>query len=434
MEFSSESAHRQWLETQAALPQGFRVGATRFTFTPVEVPKPAFMNLTLIALDRPSPDFAAVFTRNAFPGAPVQIGRKRLAEPTLGAILVNNKVSNVCAPKGVEASERLCAAAAAELGLRAEDVLPSSTGVIGWTLPVAAMVGALPAAAAALQSRSILPAALGIMTTDLYPKIRQAEVAGGRVVGIAKGAGMIEPNLATMLVYLLTDMAVPRAVLRRLLPAAVADSFNAISIDSDQSTSDTVVAVSSGVVSGVPEAAFAEALHRVCRGLAEDVVRNGEGVHHVMKVTVQGAPDAALAKAVGKSVANSPLFQCALCGNDPNIGRLVCAVGKYLGNYRPDVDVSRCRITLGGHLVFADGAFRIAADTERTLSAYFRQAELYESAPPDARGVFRPPISWPPHERAVEIGIDLGIGPAAFTVIGADRSHEYISENADYRS
>ena len=434
MQFMSEHGHRHWLATQAALPAGFRVGTTRLSFEPAEVPKTVSMNLTLIALDQPTPDFAAAFTRNAFPGAPVTIGRRRLQEPTLGAILVNNKVSNVCAPGGVETSERLCAALAAQLGLRPAEVLPCSTGVIGWALPVSAMIDALPAAVAALESSSILPAALGIMTTDLYPKIRRADLGGGAIVGIAKGAGMIEPNLATMLVYILTDIAVPRAALRQMLPDVVGESFNAISIDSDQSTSDTVVVLSSGQVAGVSEAAFREALGRVCRELAEDVVRNGEGVHHVMKVTVQGAPDAALARAVGKSVVNSPLFQCALCGNDPNIGRLVCAVGKYLGNYQPGLDVSRCRMAIGGHEVFAGGAFHIGPDTERLLHTCFRHAELYESGPPDGRGVFKPPISWPPHQRCVEIQIDLGNGSAACTVIGADRSHEYISENADYRS
>lgn len=434
MEFACEQDHRRWLESQAALPRGFRVGATRLSFVPAEAPRPAAMNLVLIVLDRPSADFGAVFTRNAFPGAPVRIGRRRLAERELGAIVVNNKVSNVCAPGGVEASEAVCAAVGARLGLKPEAVLPASTGVIGWRLPVEAMTAALPEAVAALQPGSVLPAALGIMTTDLYPKIRRRDLGGGALVGIVKGAGMIEPNLATMLAFLLTDIAVPRAVLRRLLAEAVADTFNAISIDSDQSTSDTVAIVSSGAVQGVPERAFGEALHDVCRELAEDVVRNGEGVHHVMKVTVQGVPDAALARAVGKSVVNSPLFQCALCGNDPNIGRLVCAVGKYLGNHRPDLDVSRCRMSIGGRLVFAEGAFRIAPETEQFLKQYFREAELYASAPPDAQGVFRPPISWPPHERSVEIVIDLGLGAAAFTVLGADRSHEYISENADYRS
>ena len=434
MQFTTEPQHRQWLQTQAALPRGFRVGSTRFAFVPAEVPKPASMNLTLLALEQPTPDFAAVFTRNAFPGAPVLVGRRRLHEPRLGAILVNNKISNVCAPGGVASAERLCSALASVLGLQPTEILPSSTGVIGWTLPVEAMVGALPAAVAALQAESIMPAATGIMTTDLYPKIRRADLGGGAIVGIAKGAGMIEPNLATMLVYILTDLAVPRETLRRALAEVVGDTFNAISIDSDQSTSDTVVVISSGQVPGVDAATFRAALHQVCRGLAEDVVRNGEGVRHVMKVTVQGAPEPSLAQATGKSVINSPLFQCALAGNDPNIGRLVCAIGKYLGNYRPEVDVSRCRISIGDHLVFADGAFRLSAGTEEALSAYFRHAELYASGPPDAKGVFKPLISWPPHERSVEILVDLGLGPARFTVIGGDRTHEYISENADYRS
>src|SRR3954469_16149537 len=148
--FASREAHRSWLSGQAALPAGFRVGTTALSFVPAEVAKPARMTLTLIALDRPTPDFAAVFTRNAIPGAPVVIGRQRLAEATLGAVLVNNKVSNVGAPGGVETAERLCAAVAEPLGLTARQVLPSSTGVIGWTLPLEAMLAALPAAAAAL--------------------------------------------------------------------------------------------------------------------------------------------------------------------------------------------------------------------------------------------------------------------------------------------
>src|SRR6185369_6652831 len=204
------------------------------------------MNLTLLALDRPTPDFAAVFTRNAFPGAPIIVGRQRLGEPTLGAVVVNNKVSNVCAPDGVAAAERVCAAVAGGLGLEARQVLPSSTGVIGWRLPVEAMVAALPGALSTLARGSVLPAAQGIMTTDLYPKVRRAQVGGGSIVGFAKGAGMVEPNMATMLVYLLTDLVVPREALRAALRRAVNRSFNLITVDSDTSTSDTVVALSSG--------------------------------------------------------------------------------------------------------------------------------------------------------------------------------------------
>jgi glutamate N-acetyltransferase/amino-acid N-acetyltransferase len=140
--FPNRDAHRAWLASQAALPAGFRVGTTRFDFIPREAPKPAKMTLTLIALDQPTPDFAAMFTKNAFPGAPVIVGRKRLNDQTLGAIIVNNKISNVCAPGGVETSERICAETARLLGLSANQVLPSSTGVIGWTLPADAISAA----------------------------------------------------------------------------------------------------------------------------------------------------------------------------------------------------------------------------------------------------------------------------------------------------
>ena len=183
--FHNRNNHRAWLATQAALPAGFRVGTARFDFTPREAPKPAKMTLTLIALDQPTPDFAAVFTKNAFPGAPIVVGRQRLNEPALGAIVVNNKFSNVCAPGGVAASERVCAETARLLGMSAGQVLPSSTGVIGWSLPVDAMVAALPQAVAALHAGSIMPAAEGIVTTDLYPKVRRAAVGGGSIVGIA---------------------------------------------------------------------------------------------------------------------------------------------------------------------------------------------------------------------------------------------------------
>ncbi|MBN2449458.1 MAG: bifunctional ornithine acetyltransferase/N-acetylglutamate synthase [Lentisphaeria bacterium] len=434
MEFRSRESHREWLQGQAVLPAGFRVGTTRFGFEPMEVPRRATMTLTLLAVDAPTPDFAAVFTRNAFPGAPVLIGRGRLMSPRLGAILVNNKISNVCAPDGVNSSERLCAEVARSLALQREQVLPCSTGVIGWRLPVAAMLAALPEAVNELQGGTILPAAEGIMTTDLYPKVRRVELGGGSIVGIAKGAGMIEPNLATMLVFILTDIAVPRATLRGLLPKVAADTFNAISIDSDTSTSDTVVVLSSGNVQGVTPEAFAEALRTVCGDLAEDVVRNGEGVHHVVKVTVCGAPDAELARAVAKAVVNSPLFQCAVAGNDPNVGRLVCAVGKHLGRHCPGLDVSRCRMAIGGHTVFDRGVFRLDPGLEGDLAEHLKRAEMYRSGPPDEHGVFRPPVSWPVHERSVVVSIDLGTGNASAAVIGADRTHEYISENADYRS
>jgi glutamate N-acetyltransferase/amino-acid N-acetyltransferase len=431
--FSDRAAHRAWLAAQAALPGGFRVGSSRFDFTPREAPKPAKMTLTLIVLDQPTADFAAMFTKNAFPGAPVIVGRRRLEGPDLGAIIVNNKISNVCAPGGVDASERVCAETSRLLGLVPAQVLPSSTGVIGWGLPVDAMVAALPAVVAALAGGSILPAAEGIVTTDLYPKIRRADLAGGAIVGIAKGAGMIEPNLATMLVYILTDLVVPRAELRAILARAVASSFNHISIDSDTSTSDTVAVVSSGRVNCPDLAAFEAALTRVCRDLAEDVVRNGEGVRHVIRVTVTGAPTPGLAAALGKAVVNAPLFKCAVAGNDPNVGRLVQAIGKQVGAHAPGTDLSRLTVRMGGIEIFSGGVFQLNPEKEAALVAHLKGAELYASAPPKD-GVFSAAVDYPPHERCVELELDLGLGTAVATIFGGDLTHEYVSENADYRS
>lgn len=431
--FPTRDAHRAWLAGQAALPAGFRTGTTRFSFTPREAPKPAKMTLTLIALDRPTPDFAAMFTRNAFPGAPIKVGRARLQSAALGAVIINNKISNVCAPAGEAASEAVCARTAALLGLKPDEVLPSSTGVIGWGLPVDAMLAALPAAVPELQAASILPAAEGIVTTDLYPKIRRADLAGGSIVGIAKGAGMIEPNLATMLVYVLTDLAVPRDALRAMLPRVVGPSFNSISVDSDTSTSDTVALISSGRVPCADLAAFEAALAMVCRDLAEDVVRNGEGVRHVIRVQVTGAPDEATARALGKAVVNAPLFKCAVAGNDPNVGRLVQAIGKHAGAAAASIDLGALRLSLGGIEIFGDGVFRLDPQKEAALVAHLKAAELYASAAP-VDGVFSAAVDFPPHERCVEIGIDLGTGAGAATVIGGDLTHEYVSENADYRS
>ncbi len=433
LSFASREEHRAWLASQAALPAGFRVGTTRFDFIPREAPKPAKMTLTLIALDRPTADFAAVFTRNAFPGAPVIVGRQRLNEATLGAIIINNKISNVCAPGGVETAERVCSATAQLLGLNAHQVLPSSTGVIGWSLPAVEIAAAIPKAVTALKAGSILPAAEGIVTTDLYPKIRRADVGGGSIVGIAKGAGMVEPNLATMLVYILTDLAVPRAELRAMLSRVIEPSFNSISVDSDTSTSDTVVAISSGQRACADLAAFEAALAGVCRDLAEDVVRNGEGIRHVIRVAVRNASSPALARSLGKAIVNAPLFKCAVAGNDPNVGRLVQAIGKFVGAHAPDTDLGKLRLQMGGIEIFANGVFQLNPEKEHALVAHLKHAELYVSAPPQD-GVFAPPVSYPPHERCVEIEVDLGSGSAQATVFGGDLTHEYVSENADYRS
>ena len=255
-----------------------------------------------------------------------------------------------------------------------------------------------------------MPAAEGILTTDLYPKVRRAVVGEGSIVGFAKGAGMIEPNLATMLVFLLTDLDVSRAALRSALEVAVEGSFNRISVDTDTSTSDSVILLSSRRRPTPAPEAFQAALSRVCADLAEDVVRNGEGVHHVIRVAVAGAADERAARLVAKAVVNSPLLKAAVNGNDPNVGRLLCAVGKVAGAEGMALDPARTVMRVGGEIVLEGGAMRLDPGKEQRLVAHLRSAELYASAAP-VNGVFRPPIDFPAHERCVEIGDRPGHGP-----------------------
>ncbi len=432
--FDSEAEHRAWLRSQGTLPRGFQVGAKRFEFQSVELQKPAAMTLTVICLDEPTDAFSCLFTCNAFPGAPIIVGREVAKNGTIRAILTNNKISNVCAPGGEDDCRAICQNLAKMLGCEALEILPASTGVIGWKLPVDAMLGHLPGAVGDLQPKTAYPAAEGIMTTDLYPKIRAQTVGNARIVGIAKGAGMIEPNLATMLVYILTDAKISRARLDEIFRQAVASSFNRITIDSDQSTSDLAACVASGKAGPVDEGAFSAALDVVCRDLALDVVRNGEGVRHVVQVTVNGAPTRDAAHVLAKNVANSPLVQTAICGNDPNIGRVLMALGKDLDSVCPGYDFRRCEICIGGKTVLTGGACIVNQALEDELTGYLEAAQLYATQPPDEHGIFHPPVTWPPHERLVEIDVGLGFGAEAAAVWGSDRTHEYITENADYRS
>jgi len=206
-----------------------------------------------------------------------------------------------------------------------------------------------------------------------------------------------------------------------------------MSIDTDTSTSDSVVALASGAVPCPDRGVFRSALGEVCARLADDVARNGEGVHHVVRVSVRGAPDGALALGVGKAVVNSPLVKTAICGNDPNVGRIVMAIGKHLGVHAPGLDLGGARIRMGGREIFAAGTFRLDPEVDAALVAYLREAEMYASRPTEG-GRFAPPIDYPPHERVVDIEIDLGAGAATAVVTGTDLTHEYVSENADYRS
>ncbi len=423
--FTSQEQYLRYLDSRGGLPEGFRVGTGELAFFPRErsLQTPLPMRLTLILLDEPSGDFAGVYTRNTFPGAPVLIGRQRLDGAQVRGVLINNKISNVRAPRGVEDAEELLSELGRLVGAPAGEFFPASTGIIGWSLPVPEMKAALPALVRGLHGGSCLDAARAVMTTDSYPKLKSLPVGRGTLLGFGKGAGMIEPNMATMLIFLLTDLAIPRDILRRCLSRAVERSFNCISVDGDQSTSDTALLLSSGRKPAVPEEEFQAALDKVCGDLAVEIVRNGEGTAHVIRVRVSGAPSFETAREAGKAVVNSPLVKTAVYGNDPNVGRILSAVGDYAGNRGLRTDPRAVRIRLGGEEIFRDGSFLLDGEKEKRLSAYLTSAMM------DPEGK-----KFPPHDRTVDIDISLGMGDGEALVHGSDLSHEYIRENADYRS
>jgi len=424
--YTSLENYYGWLDEIGVLPEGFKVGTASLKFFPEERPvkDPLPMNLTLILADRPTRSFGARFTRNQFPGSPVVIGRKRLSEDSVSGILVNNKVSNVCAPRGEEAAEEVLSALGNLLGLPGSSFFPASTGIIGWGLPKREMTKALPAAVSALHAGSCLDAARAIMTTDAYPKIRSRKVGEGRIVAFAKGAGMIEPNLATMLVFVLTDVSVKREALRGILARACETSFNCISVDSDQSTSDTVLLLSSERKPAVSDNEFERALSEVCLDLARDIVRNGEGTAHVIKVRVSGAPSFELARGLGKAVVNSPLVKTAVYGCDPNVGRILSALGDYAGNHGVDPVLMRtASVAIGGEPIFLEGSFRLDREKEGRLFSYLKTTAM---DPKEKK--------FPPHDLTVDIDVALEGGGGEATVYGSDLSYEYVRENADYRS
>ncbi len=424
MDYFDSDAWRGFLESQALLPEGFEIAVTSLDFTPVEKPDAGVlhMKLSLLRTTEPTSSFAGVFTKNAFPGWPVLVGRELLDAPLIQGVLVNNKVANVGASGGLEASRRLAEAMRTALGDRAP-FIPSSTGVIGWSLPVEAMETAMPDLVQKRRSDSLLPFAEAIMTTDAWPKIRCASCGEGRIVGTAKGAGMVEPNMATMLSYLLTDVDVPRDAARRILSDVVKRSFNRISVDGEMSTSDTVILLSSRKRPYPGDEAFASALFETSSALAEDVVRNGEGCGHVFRIIVSGAPDEPTATALARSVANAPLTKTAIRGNDPNIGRILQAIGAACGRLGINFSRERTVLTIGGREVYSSGEFKLDGALEESLNRYLKERELPLPAP-----------RWPAHEKRIEIEVNLGLGEASSAIIASDLSEEYVKINTDYRT
>ena len=392
-------------------PAGFRAAGLACGIKPSGKP-----DLAMIVSDADAA-LAAVFTKNAVVGAPVVIGRRRARRGKGRAFVCNAGVANVATgQKGLDDAEAMCLAAATAIDARPADVLPCSTGVIGRPLPIDKVrrgIGELaPRLAAGPEADH--DAAHAILTTDLLPKAAHRAVKLGRAVatlgGIAKVSGMIAPSMATMLAFLTTDAAVHPTMLRRALRQAVdADaSFNRLTVDSDTSTSDTVAILANGrggagaIDAPGPEFdRFAEALTELCRDLAYQVIRDGEGAAHVIRVSVVGARNDRDALRVARSVADSPLVKTAVHGRDPNWGRLAMAVGKSGAR----VDPSRLELSIGNTTVFRGGE----------PTPFEPEAVSEAMAGPEA-----------------PIAIDLGLGEGRCVCLGCDLSRDYIRINADY--
>ncbi len=398
-----------------SLPRGFRLGAVRAGIKASGNP-----DLACAVAERPA-TAAAMFTSNQIVAAPLVIGQRHLAKNAarVQAVVVNAGNANCATGEaGLEACQQVCAAAGALFGCDPHAVFPSSTGIIGVPLPAEKIVTALPAVGAALgdSPAHLRSFAEAIMTTDTQPKMAFATVRVDgdgevRIAGVAKGAGMIGPDLriphATMLVYLFTDTVSESATLQCLLGRAVEGSFNRISIDGDMSTNDTVLLLASGA-SGVSLESdgsrwhFERALREVCTSLAKQIVGDGEGVTHVVELEIQGAADDADALRVARTIAGSPLVKTAWAGSDPNWGRLLAAIG-YSG---AKLDPARIAIRFGDLPVCSGGGLAPAFD-ESAAHVYLKQREF-------------------------TVSIDLGVGSGSCRFWTTDLTAEYVHINADY--
>jgi glutamate N-acetyltransferase/amino-acid N-acetyltransferase len=385
-----------------SLPLGFRCHVANIGV------KDTSDDFVVLAADRPVPA-AGVFTKSRFAGPSVLVSREHLADPRaramVRAMVVVSKNANVAnGPEGLADARELVAGVASRLGCEPSEVLVASTGVIGRRYPVERIRAGVAALPAELQGTSADDAARGIMTTDTFAKVASAEVAGSaaRIVGIAKGVGMIEPDMATMITVLLTDAALDAAALDAAFRRAVERTFNCVSIDTDTSTSDTAVILASGAAGAVDGDAFETALHDVCLALTKMIARDGEGAEKLIEVTVDAARDAAQAKRVAKSIVNSPLVKTAVHGADPNWGRVAMAIGKCSDD--TDIDQERVVIRFGGTEVYPTRVDDAGLDA---LTEYLRGD-------------------------AVDIHVTLRTGDASATVWGCDLTDGYIRINADY--
>ena len=365
----------------------------------------------------PGTQVAAVFTQNRFCAAPVTVAREHLGQTAPRALLINTGFANAgTGPEGLDDARRSCAALATIMGCTPQAVLPFSTGVIGERLPLERLVAGLPDCLSAMSDRGWAEAAHGIMTTDTLPKgsSRRVAIEGKTitVTGIAKGAGMICPNMATLLAFIATDAAVPSAVLQQCLGAAAEESFNRISVDGDTSTNDSCVLLATGTsgfeVSATVGAAykvFYEAVRDVLADLAQAIVRDAEGATKFITIdVVQGASQADCLE-VAYTIAHSPLVKTAFFASDPNWGRILAAIGRAR---IPQLQVDRVSIHLDEVCIVRNGA-RAPEYSETQGQAVMARSEI-------------------------RMRVDLGGGTASARLWTCDLSHDYVTINAEYRT
>ena len=361
---------------------------------------------------------AAVYTTNLVKGAPLTVTKAHLADGTAQAVICNSGNANTCNANGVEIAEQMSALLADALGIRAEDVVVASTGVIGLPLEIEPIAAGIPALVQGLQDDGSADAAEGIMTTDTIKKEVAVEFTLGgktcRIGGIAKGSGMIHPNMATMLVFITTDAAISPAMLQKALSGDIANTFNMVSIDGDTSTNDMVTVLANGMAGnetiteeGADFTAFMQALNTVTVQLCRLIASDGEGATKLLECKVTGAADLPTAKTVAKSVICSSLLKAAMFGADANWGRVLCAIG-YSG---AAVDVDKI-----------DVAFRSAAGTIEVC----KNGAGVDFSEEIAKTVLL--------EKEIEILVDLGSGDAAATAWGCDLTYDYVKINGDYRT
>jgi glutamate N-acetyltransferase/amino-acid N-acetyltransferase len=372
----------------------------------------------LLALFEPCTTAAGVFTRSKCPSAPVEWCRAHLKNGEARALVVNSGNANAFTGKsGRDACRFTAQIAARTAGCRPTEVLLASTGVIGEPLKAQAFDGVMEGLVARAQAGHFVAAARAIMTTDTFPKVATATAKIGKtsvtINGIAKGAGMIAPSMGTMLSFIFTDAAISAAALQTLLKDNVTDTFNAVTIDGDTSTSDTLMIFATGRAVGVPRIAraadprlkgFKRALHSILANLSEQIARDGEGARKLVEIVVEGAVSKVSARRIALSIANSPLVKTAIAGEDANWGRVVMAVGKA----GEPADRDRLSIWFGGIRVAHKGA-RDPAYNEASVSAVMKKPEI-------------------------SLKVALGLGKGRDRVLTCDLTKEYVVINSDYRS